>query len=186
MSNDYNLVHALDNLAPALKRARFGKQFDNLMKAVNILLLQSDVNAAFDAGAMAFGSGTVTIASTITAGDFFTITLVNSAVPSLVSPGIVIGPVNAVTSDTVTLVAAKLVTLLNANQILIGLGYTATNSAGVVTLKTTGTAGNSLVMTATKSAGATFTVTPANPTGGTGAVVPRLSAAFTLTPPSTL
>lgn len=179
---NYGLEHALNKLAPAARRANLGTMLKTMISIMNIATAQNDIALAVNAGDVAFASGTLTIAGSVTNGDWFTVTFVNSAAPLLVSPGIVIGPVNIVGADTATTIAVKLKNLLNANLTLMQLGYNATNSAGVVTVKGPGAATNSLVMTAQRSAGATVTVTPVNPSSGTGTVVSRLAAAYPLTP----
>lgn len=184
---NYDLKKALNTMHPTLARLHFGDVMTTLIAAVNALAAQADIGLAIDAGVTYnSGGGTLTVAGSVTNGNWFTVTFVNASLPLLVTPGVVVGPINIVTADTATTIAAKLVLAINANRILTDYGYAATNAAGVVSVKSVGLIGNSTVMTAQLSAGATVTVTPAAPTGGAGAVVARNTAAFPLTPLSLL
>jgi hypothetical protein len=184
---NFDLRTALNNMLPVTSRAKLGDVLNTLINAVNALAAQADIGLAVDAGATySTTGGTLTVAGTITNGNWVTVTFVNASLPLLVTPGLVVGPINIVTGDTVTTFAAKLVVAINTNQTLTNYGYVASNSAGVVTAKALGAIGNSTVMTAQLSAGATITVTPVNPSGGAGAVVARNTTAYALTPLSRL
>jgi hypothetical protein len=171
---NYDLLNALNECMPVARRAQLGVWMFAMEKAVTSLLAQSDVGAAVDAGAT-YGTGTLTVAGTITNGDSFRVTLVNPSIPAMVTPGLVVGSIAVVTADTVTTIATKLTAALNGNATLTNNGYVASSSAGVVTLKAPGT-GSATTLTAQLSPGATETVTPVNVTAGTGgAVVARAS-----------
>jgi hypothetical protein len=184
---NYDLKYALNHIHPATARAKLGDILDTLIRAHNALMAQSDVGLAVDGGATYnTGGGTLTVGGTIANGNWFTVTFVNPSMPLLVTPGLIVGPINIVTADTTTTVATKLAAAINANQTLTNYGVVASSSAAVVTVKVLGAVAASTVMTAQLSAGAAITVTPANPTGGAGTVVSRNAAAFPLTPLSLL
>jgi hypothetical protein len=177
----YSAQDALNRCMPIAKRVKLGDILNTLINAVNALAAQADFGGAVDAGAAAYGTGTLTVGGAIANGNWFTVTLVNASMPPLVTPGLVIGPIPIVTADTTTTVATKLAAALNANLTLINLGFMATSSGAVVTVDALGLAGNDTVMTAQLSAGAAITVAAVNPANGTGAVSPRNAALFAIT-----
>ena len=185
---NYDIIRALNTSSPIARRVQLGTLLNNLVSAVNAMAIQNDIGLAFDTLQLTYNTagGTYTIAGSIANGNFFTVTLVNASFPALVTPGLIIGPIQIVTADTVTTVAAKLVKALNANLALTAAGIVASNVAGVVTVKVPGTTATTL--TATLSPGAVITVTPVNiaAASGTGTVVSRMSAAFSIPPLNTI
>lgn len=183
---NYNAQHALNDLAPITRRVKLGDILDTLIRGHNALMAQTDVGLAVDSGLVtkSTGGGTLTVGGSIANGNWVTVTFVSASYPATVTPGLIVGPVNIVTADTTTTVAAKIAAAINANQALSNIGVSATSSAAVATVVAFGTAGNSLTMTAQLSSGAAITVTPAAITGGagTGSVVSRYAAAYPLMP----
>lgn len=188
---NYDLRHALNNITPATRRLGLGNVLQTLINGHNALMAQTDLGLAVDSGLVtkSTGGGTLTVGGSIANGNWFTVTFVSASYPATVTPGLIVGPVNIVTGDTTTTVAAKVAAAINANQALASIGVTATSSAAVATVVAFGTAGNSVTMTAQLSSGAVITVTPTAITGGTTTgtgVVSRYAAAFPLTPLSSL
>lgn len=114
----------------------------------------------------AFASGTMTVANAIpVAGDKFTINGVDvtyAASPDADDFEIAIG-------TTVTEAATNLKNFINANRSEFDTTnlLVATSSAGVVTLKSPGTAGNAITLAKTFATGANGAVSGANLAGGT-------------------
>jgi hypothetical protein len=180
----YNLQDALNRALRVFARCQFGTMLQQIINAVNAGSVQNDIGLAIDAGLLtAFGSGTLTIAGTVAAGNTFNVAVVNTVpalTPLLAAPGVTIGPIAVIAGDTVTTIATRLAAALNANQVLTNYTTLATSAAGVVTLKTPGVPGNTFTLTPTLSPGAVLTVTAVNPSGGTGTWIARSAVNFAM------
>lgn len=101
-------------------------------------------------------TGTVTIAGTVAAADVVTVTIDGTAFSY-----------TTLSTDTVTTIASALVSLINAST--LGL-FTASSSAGVITITATnaGVDGNSITLSATATGAITATASGSTLTGGVG------------------
>ena len=181
---NYDIVRALNTSSPVARRIQLGTLLNNLVNAVNAMAAQNDAGLAFDAQAASLtysSGGTYTIGGSIANGNWFTVTLVNPNIPSLVTPGLTVGPVQIVTADTTTTVATKLAAALNASVTLMAAGIACASAAAVVTIKVPGAVGTT-TLTSTLSSGAAITVTAVNTTQGAGTIPSRLVAAFAIQP----
>lgn len=159
---NYPPQDALNRALPVFGRVKLGDQLQHLIDAVNGLALIVDVNQGLASGGVVNGTVTATMAGTIAAADTFTLTVVNASVPSLVTPGIAVGPVAVVAGDTTTTVAAKAAAAVNAKKTLASLGIVASSAAAVATIRQPGVIANSTTITSTLSGGAVLTVTMGN------------------------